>query len=163
MKNNKNNVEIIKEEYCGMTNADFEKLKDYGVSPEEIENLKDACALSDTVDLLPKNLTKFFKKYNEILSANLTVAQHIEKQLMLSQTDPKFFVELGAVMAVLHPEIPNGKAVKVEKITRTDLSVQEVKEETARIEKQVAELVKSFNELSPAEKKGVLDFINKNK
>ena len=160
---NKNNFEVIKEEYCGMTPTDFEKLKEYGVSPEEIENLKDACALSDTVDLLPKNLAKFFKKYNEVLGSNLTVAQHIEKQLMLSQTDPKFFVELGAVLAVLHPDIPNGKAVKVEKITRTDISVEEAKEEAARLEKQIASLVKSFNELSPSEKKGVLDFINKNK
>ena len=78
-----------------LTEDDYLFLEKEGLSEEEIEILRDASAIVETMNILPDDPNELFAKYNAIPTT--TYGESVEYVMNLAKTDPKFFAQLMAV------------------------------------------------------------------
>lgn len=151
---------ILAETYSPLSDADYDALRARGATEEEIEILKDAFALSATVDMLPKNPAKFFEKLDKYFPEDPTAA--MEKAFKLPEEDPAFFAEIMAYSEVLKAlKQPSAQSSNVEKVSVDAIKEFETEERKSELNEDVKEMIMAYINLSPEEKKNVRDRLNK--
>ena len=141
------------------TESDYEDLKKYGITAEEIEVLKDANAIVTTTKMVPDNVDKFFEKYTKIF-ANKDGSASMQTFFELSQKDPKFFLQLVAAIDVAD-KVSVDQPAGVEKVSVSEIEKVNTAETNAQIGAELNQLLADFRKLSPAERKSVLQQIKK--
>lgn len=93
-----------------LTEEDYFDLQQDGLTDEEIEILRDASSVVETMNILPENPADVFTKYEAIPTK--TYAETVEYVMGLAQTDPTFFAQLIAVTDL----VSSGEQVNFENI-----------------------------------------------
>ena len=78
-----------------LTEQDYKNLAKDGLTEEEIEILKDASAIAETLNILPDDVGEVFNKYEQMPTK--TYGETIEGLIAIAQRDPKFFAQLMAI------------------------------------------------------------------
>lgn len=142
---------ILAESYSPLSEADYDALRARGATDEEIEILKDAFALSATVDMLPKNTAKFFEKLDKYFPEDPTAA--MEKAFKLPEEDPAFFAEIMAYSEVLKAlKQPAAASSSVEKVSLAEVDSFKQEEQKADDEAKFMEFINALKALTPDEK-----------
>lgn len=142
---------ILAETYSPLSEADYDALRARGATDEEIEILKDAFALSATVDMLPKNTAKFFEKLDKYFPEDPTAA--MEKAFKLPEEDPAFFAEIMAYSEVLKAlKQPAAQSSSVEKVSLAEVDTFKVKEQNAAESEKLLDFINALKALTPEEK-----------
>lgn len=133
MKKNNENKSIISTLFTD------KELAELNLTPEEIEVLETAEAVSQAADIVPeseKDLDVFFEKYDATFPPSTDFEATVNKFRDLEKTDPKFFQQIVAMSALIDTveEVP---PVETEKV-----SLAEIEKEKAAIvgEEQKAKL-----------------------
>ncbi len=141
----KNNELRFDEGASLFTDSDYEDMKKYGITDEQIETLKDAESLVATAKLVPNNVNKLLDAVNKVFPNDIKGA--MERYVEVAQKDPKFLAQLLATIE-LAEQVEVVKPASVEKITAGEISSQE----TANAKDAVKEFLDVYKSLSPAEK-----------
>ena len=80
------------------TEADFEEMLKDGMSEEDIEVIKDAMALAETVDLLPNDITKLTDLIEALPDE---YGQAVEAISALAEKNPRLYAEFMALVTVV--------------------------------------------------------------
>ena len=153
---------ILAESYSPLSEADYDALRARGATDEEIEILKDAFALSATVDALPKNPAKFFEKLNKYFPEDPKAA--LEKVFKLPEEDPAFFAEIMAYSEVLKAlKQPAAQASSVEKVSLEEVDSFKQEEQKADDEAKFMEFINALKALTPEEKAQVSKMFDEKK
>ena len=75
-----------------LTDEEFDILKANGMSDKDIAVLKEAFAVSQTVDMIPDNVDAFLNKVEKYFPDD--AGETLKKVLDLPKTDPKFYQQL---------------------------------------------------------------------
>lgn len=147
------------------TNADYEEMLADGMSEEDIEILKDATALAETVDMIPDDVSTL----TDLMSAlpnNLSDATFAVSSL--AEKNPKLYAEL---MALTSLAIANNdsEVVPVSDPLLADLSVEDRDAAEERFfqalasmdETKKAEFIKLLQNLSPEAKGDLIQQLTK--
>ena len=94
------------------------QLKELNFTPEEIEAIEDAEAISQMIDILPseeKDMDAFYDKINATFPPSSDIESTFNKYVELSKTDPKFFEQIIAMSLLLDTieDVPQASAQKV--------------------------------------------------
>ncbi len=151
MKSNKE--QVLEEKFSMFSDKDFDEMKALGLSEDEIESIKNACAIVDTAEKLPKNIDKFFEKFNKVFPAD--VGKAMEVWTNLPKTDPKFFEELICLMECL--KVVSVETPKVEKVQKQTISSEKLSEKKEEFAKMMNDFLEAYHACSPEEK----EYINR--
>ena len=154
MKKNVQEVESM------FSEADYEALKANGASDEELEILRDACAICDNVDMIPENDEKFIDKLNKIFVGK-NPGKDVANFFALAEKDPNLFLQIVALFNAYDAYTEDAPA-KVEKITLDAIEAQkdaEVEQEVVNYIKEVAEIM---NGLSEEDRTAVTEYFKNN-
>ena len=122
------------------TESDFEKMKNDGMSDEDIAVLKDASAISETMDMLPDDPTELLKEIDSIMPADSK--NGFKDTLSLIVKNP----ELATKMMAMINMVSSGVASE----TRLDPQIARMTdEEYAKAERKLFETITSL----PADKR----------
>lgn len=83
-----------------LTEDTFEKLRQRGLSEEEISNLKVSMNLVEAGNAVPEDIEAFLEKVENYFPKD-DVAKTIEMFFELAEKDPEFFTEIIAMQALL--------------------------------------------------------------
>lgn len=112
MKKNNDNKSIISTLFTD------KELAELDFTPEEIETIETAEAISQAVDVMPdsdKELDAFFEKYDATFPPSVDVEATFNKFMNLPKTDPKFFEQIIAMSALIDTveQVPPAETSKV--------------------------------------------------
>ena len=130
------NIIYFKEGPKFWSDADFSKMREYGISEKEIQNLKDTVAIVETAKLVPDNIDLLLDKFDKTFPNDMVEAA--KKFYELASENPLFFTQLVA-------------AIDLAEIVQRQLHVNEVKEKQ-ELENALNEFVDAYKNLSPEEK-----------
>ena len=154
-----------------LSDEDFEKLKQRGVSDEEIRNLKVSLNLVNAANTIPEDINAFLEKIENYFpkdDVQKTIAMFFE----LAEKDPEFFTQIVAMQALLGVEDSPiedthiGDALRQIRAAETDEQKEELTNElVARIKKLTpatkAAFLAEMQSLKVEDKKMLLDILNK--
>ena len=154
-----------------LSDEDFEKLKQRGVSDEEIRNLKVSLNLVNAANTIPEDINAFLEKIENYFpkdDVQKTIAMFFE----LAEKDPEFFTQIVAMQALLGVEDSPiedthiGDALRQIRAAETDEQEEELTNElVARIKKLTpatkAAFLAEMQSLKVEDKKMLLDILNK--
>ena len=154
-----------------LSEEDFEKLKQRGVSDAEIRNLKVSLNLVEAANAIPDDIEAFLEKIENYFpkdDAAKTVAMFFE----LAEKDPEFFTQIVAMQTLLGvedspiEETHVGDALRQIRAAESEEQKQELTNELiARIKKLTpatkAAFLAEMQSLNVEDKKMLLDILNK--
>ena len=154
-----------------LSDEDFEKLKQRGVSDEEIRNLKVSLNLVNAANTIPEDINAFLEKIENYFpkdDVQKTIAMFFE----LAEKDPEFFTQIVAMQALLGVEDSPiedthiGDALRQIRAAETNEQKEELTNElVARIKKLTpatkAAFLAEMQSLKVEDKKMLLDILNK--
>ena len=160
-----NQTQLLNEE-------DFEKLKQRGMSAEDIENLKTSLSLVELSNTIPDDITELLEKIENYFPKD-DVARTVEMFFELAETDPDFFNQIVALQTLIGvvdspiAETHVGDALRQireadseeEKTTLTNELLARIKGLNATSK---AEFLKEMQSLNTTDKKELLDILNNN-
>ena len=155
-----------------LNEEDFEKLKQRGMSAEEIENLKTSLSLVEEADKLPDDITALLERIENYFPKD-DVGATVEMLFELTEKDPDFFNQIIALQAVIGvvdspiAETHVGDALRQireaeneeEKTALTNDLLARIKGLNATSK---AEFLKEMQSLNTEDKKELLAILNKN-
>ena len=159
-----NQTQLLNEE-------DFEKLKQKGLTDEEIANLKDALDIVDLGNQLPDDVTELLNKIENYFPKD-NVGQTVDMFMQLPEKDPEFFRQIISLQAFLGTidspieETHVGDALRqINEAETADDKAALTSELFTRIKKlnpeSKAVFLSEMQSLSVDEKKQLLDILNK--
>ena len=150
MKNKNVNNELFSEE-------DFEEMRKLGISEDEIDTLKNADAIKQTVDLLPdeKHMAKFMASVRKTF-ANKDIGKELMKFLELSKKDPEYFLQVIALFEVSDINDFTPKA-SIEKVSVAQVSAEVDQVQKDDLKASFLKLMESIKALPEEEKKRLLE------
>ncbi len=134
---------------------DYEEMRKLGVSEEDIQTLKNAMVIKETVDMLPANVEKFVSSVRQIFAGKDT-GKEIMNFFSLAEKNPKAFMQVYAFFETMEIAT-NVEPSNVSKVTLDDIK----KHKNQELENGVNDFVNSYNKLSKEDKEILVDIIKK--
>lgn len=154
-----------------LTEEDFEKLKQRGLSEDDIANLKDSLSIVETAKMVPDDAEALLDKIDAYFPKD-DVSKTVEMFFELAEKDPDFFMQIIAMQALVGTvdtpinETHVGDALRQIRDAETDEEKEQLTSELfVRIKNLNAEskpvFLKEMQSLSTEEKKQLLEILNK--
>lgn len=154
-----------------LTEEDFEKLKQKGLTDEELANLKESLDLVELANQLPDDVTELLNKIENYFPKD-NVGQTVDMFMQLPEKDPEFFKQIISLQAFLGTidspieETHVGDALRqINEAETAEDKAQLTSELFTRIKKlnpeSKAVFLSEMQTLSVDEKKQLLDILNK--
>ena len=161
----KNRTPLLNEE-------DFEKLKQRGLSEEEIENLKISMGLVDASNMIPDDITELLEKIDNYFP-NDDAGKTLEMFFELAEKDPDFFMQIVALQTLIGVVDTPIAETHVSDALRQIREAENEEERTALINDLLgrikglntaskAEFLKEMHSLNTEDKKELLEILNNN-
>ena len=117
---------------------ELKELKEEGLTDEELEILENAWALKETIDMIPDDVEKFIREYEQ--KSPLGKNSGIRGLFELAQKDPEFFQKMIAFDIVMAEEVEKAPMLKQPKTIITELSDEDYKKASDNYFKILASL-----------------------
>ena len=117
---------------------ELKELKEDGLTDEELEILENAWALKETIDMIPDDVEKFIREYEQ--KSPLGKNSGIRGLFELAQKDPEFFQKMIAFDIVMAEEVEKAPMLKQPKTIITELSDEDYKKASDNYFKILASL-----------------------
>ena len=154
-----------------LNEEDFEKLKQRGMSAEDIENLKNSLTLVEASNKIPDDVTELLERIENYFPKD-DIGKTIEMFFELADKDPDFFMQIIALQTLIGvadtpiAETHVGDALRQirdadseeEKTTLTNELLARIKGLNAASK---AEFLKEMQSLNTTDKKQLLEILNK--
>lgn len=144
-----------------ISDSDIAKMRELGLTDEELEVLQNANVVAETVDMIPdgNDLDKLAQKIRKIF-AGKNVGKEINDFFALAQKDPQLFNQIVLLYEVLdmHQELPSAST---QKVSLADIDAEKDKEADETFKKAFATFAQAYQKLSPAEKAQLKEYLNK--
>ena len=155
-----------------LNEEDFEKLKQRGMSAEEIENLKTSLSLVEAAETVPDDVTALLERIENYFPKD-DVAKTIEMFFELAEKDPDFFMQIVALQALIGvvdspiAETHVGDALRqIKEAENEEERTTLINELLTRIKglnaASKAEFLKEMHSLNTEDKKELLEILNNN-
>ena len=149
----------IQEVESMFSEADYEALRARGATEDEIEILKDACAICDTADMVPDDTDKFIEKVQKLFPGK-NVGKELVNFFALAEKDPKFFMQVISMFDMYDAYTEENS--KVEKLSIKDINIQKSTEDNKEVVSAFKGIIDVMNNLSEEDKKVVSAYIKQN-
>ena len=154
-----------------LNEEDFEKLKQKGLTDEELANLKESLDLVELANQLPDDVTELLNKIENYFPKD-NVGQTVDMFMQLPEKDPEFFKQIISLQAFLGTidspieETHVGDALRqINEAETAEDKAQLTSELFTRIKKlnpeSKAVFLSEMQTLSVDEKRQLLDILNK--
>ena len=104
---------------------ELKELKEDGLTDEELEILENAWALKETIDMIPDDVEKFIREYEQKSPSGKNSG--IRGLFELAQKYPEFFQKMIAFDIVMAEEVEKAPMLKQSKTIITELSDEDYK------------------------------------